>query len=89
MPKLVVEIPEATRRHLDEVAAATGAETGEQLVGRLLDRWLDRHQAFWEYVEEGRRDTREGRWSDGEAFFAKLDAELEAEIAAQERIAAE
>lgn len=85
MPKLTVDLTEATRRHLDEVAALTGSETGEALVARLLDR----HQAFWEYVEVGRQDIREGRCSDGEEFFDKLLADLDDEIAVQEQVAAE
>lgn len=89
MPKLTVDLTEATCRHLDEVAALTGSETGEALVARLLDRWLDRHQAFWEYVEVGRQDIREGRCSDGEEFFDKLLADLDDEIAVQEQVAAE
>lgn len=89
MATLTIEIDPALRRQLDETAALDGVETPEQLVARMLPRWLERYRELWESVEEGRRDIREGRGLSEEDVFDGLEARLRALIAAEKPVAAE
>jgi len=89
MPLLTIDIDESLSRKLDETAAATGTESAEAMIARLLPFWLEDHATFCALVEEGQADFRAGRHSDGDSFFAELEAKYTAMAKAQERTAAE
>lgn len=86
MPVLMLEIDEALRRRLEEVAALTGSETGDALVSRLLPRWIDGHRHLCRKADDPALASREAGWT----YFDELDAEVEANydciVADQDRV---